>query len=267
MTKNMDNQATIGQKIKQFRKRAGISQLELEMRIGTSPGSISRIESGEVNPTKETLVKIIEKLDLRNTDAASLFNLDLIELPKLVKLAKKLSNTLDLEAILQNSANSIALELNLLGVVICLIEGDKLKAKTFTQSWYTRLVLNILPIPFHKLEVNLSDPAFKKNKFYDVIQTRSPVIRERLSDFCVPPLPLNIANLAQKVSSHKCAISFPLISDENCIGVILFTKNHVDDFKNEYPILEAFSEHIASSIVNAQNYEKLKLELSRLKNG
>lgn len=46
----MDN--TVGEKIRRFRKRAGVSQFELELRINASPGSISRIESGQVNVLK-----------------------------------------------------------------------------------------------------------------------------------------------------------------------------------------------------------------------
>lgn len=54
----------LGNRIKYFRKRSGMSQLELETLIGTSSGSLSRIENGEVNPTKETLDKIASALRL-----------------------------------------------------------------------------------------------------------------------------------------------------------------------------------------------------------
>lgn len=61
----METKSTLlGQRIRYFRKRSGLSQLELETQIGTSAGSISRIENGEVNPTKETLTKIAEILKL-----------------------------------------------------------------------------------------------------------------------------------------------------------------------------------------------------------
>lgn len=56
--------STLGNRIKFFRKRAKISQFKLEEQIGASAGSLSRIESGEVNPTKETLEKIIKSLGL-----------------------------------------------------------------------------------------------------------------------------------------------------------------------------------------------------------
>lgn len=55
---------TIGDKIKYFRKRSGKSQFDLEILIGSSPGSLSRIESSLINPTKETIFKIIEELSL-----------------------------------------------------------------------------------------------------------------------------------------------------------------------------------------------------------
>lgn len=56
--------ATLGEKIRYFRKRNGMSQLALEVAAGMAVGSLSRIENGEINPTKETVVKISEILEL-----------------------------------------------------------------------------------------------------------------------------------------------------------------------------------------------------------
>jgi len=60
----------LGRRIKYFRKRAQISQFDLENEIGASAGVISRIESGKVNPTKETVREIAEylKLDRKGID-------------------------------------------------------------------------------------------------------------------------------------------------------------------------------------------------------
>jgi transcriptional regulator with XRE-family HTH domain len=60
---------TLGSKIQFFRKRASLSQMQLEIKLGASTGSISRIESGVVNPTKETIEKIINALKLNQTEA------------------------------------------------------------------------------------------------------------------------------------------------------------------------------------------------------
>lgn len=54
----------IGRRIKFFRKRANISQLDLEFEIEASSGMISRIEGNMVNPTKETITKIAKVLNL-----------------------------------------------------------------------------------------------------------------------------------------------------------------------------------------------------------
>lgn len=45
-----------------------MSQFTLEQEIGASAGYLSRIENGEVNPTRETVLKIAEKLNLRDKE-------------------------------------------------------------------------------------------------------------------------------------------------------------------------------------------------------
>mgnify|MGYP001485662799 CR=1 FL=1 len=60
---------TLGNKIKVFRKLKNFSQFELELAAGLSPGTISRIENNETNPTKETLSKLIEILELNQYES------------------------------------------------------------------------------------------------------------------------------------------------------------------------------------------------------
>ena len=64
MNTKMTKNKSLGNKLKYFRNRAEVSQLELENEIGASPGSVSRIESGKTNPTRATLFKIIKALKL-----------------------------------------------------------------------------------------------------------------------------------------------------------------------------------------------------------
>ena len=71
-TANNTQNLPLGQKVQNFRKRAGISQLELETLIDAAPGSISRIENGKVNPNKETLLQIIKVLKLKDREAIDL---------------------------------------------------------------------------------------------------------------------------------------------------------------------------------------------------
>lgn len=66
----MDNlqEPTLGQKLKNFRKRSGMSQMELENDINLAHGSVSRIEKGKINPTKETVITITDALKLNHRE-------------------------------------------------------------------------------------------------------------------------------------------------------------------------------------------------------
>lgn len=61
-----------GRALKLYRKRARLSQLELEIMANLTFGTISRIENAKVNPTKETLIKIAKALSLNPNDILSL---------------------------------------------------------------------------------------------------------------------------------------------------------------------------------------------------
>lgn len=64
---------SLGNKIRFFRKRAGLSQFNLELAIGASAGMISRIENGMVNPKRETLKKISKELSLNEYEKNYLY--------------------------------------------------------------------------------------------------------------------------------------------------------------------------------------------------
>ena len=59
---------TLGRRIKYFRKRAGLSQMDLELAMNASAGMISRIESGKVNPSKETIRNIAAIFELNSRE-------------------------------------------------------------------------------------------------------------------------------------------------------------------------------------------------------
>lgn len=65
---------TLGQKIKNFRKRSGMSQLELENEIGAAHGAVSRMEKGKINPTKETIHQLAKALNLSENELSDLLD-------------------------------------------------------------------------------------------------------------------------------------------------------------------------------------------------
>ena len=70
----------IGHLIKDYRLKSGKSQMIIECEIGLSLGMLSRIESGKVNPTKETILKIAKSLELDPVETAKLFGINVQEL-------------------------------------------------------------------------------------------------------------------------------------------------------------------------------------------
>jgi len=89
--------ASLGRKIKYFRNRAGLSQFALELGIDTSSGTISRIENDEVNPTKETIIKISKILELTHNQFSYLIDssFNVIDSPEIKKIINKLSDKID----------------------------------------------------------------------------------------------------------------------------------------------------------------------------
>ena len=58
----MNKKLLIGMRIKELRKRRGLSQESLAEKADTSPNYVSRMERGTENPTLDMLIKISEAL-------------------------------------------------------------------------------------------------------------------------------------------------------------------------------------------------------------
>ncbi|MBN2015947.1 helix-turn-helix transcriptional regulator [Candidatus Dojkabacteria bacterium] len=63
----MDN-ITLGRRIRYFRKKRKVTQLDLELEVDLSIGLLSRIENGKISPRKETLDKIIKILNIKGRE-------------------------------------------------------------------------------------------------------------------------------------------------------------------------------------------------------
>ena len=65
----------LGRKIYVLREDRALSQTKLEVEAGLSFGTLSRIENGNINPTKETIIKIAQVLDLQDDEFNYLISL------------------------------------------------------------------------------------------------------------------------------------------------------------------------------------------------
>ena len=64
----MDKRKVLGARIRELRKRKGISQENLAELVGVEPPSICNIETGRNYPTFQTLEKIVNVLELTFSD-------------------------------------------------------------------------------------------------------------------------------------------------------------------------------------------------------
>jgi transcriptional regulator with GAF, ATPase, and Fis domain len=140
-----------------------------------------------------------------------------------------------------------------------MIEDGYLCAKTFTNSWYTNMALELFGNDFQALKIKISD--HEDHLMVKTIRNKIVTHSYLLRGFCSLPVPSKVADLAQKLTGHKSAVCFPLIVNNNVLGTILFTKNIADEFTNEYDFLLSFTESIAMAISNTKRFEELNGKL------
>ncbi len=248
MTPNTIQQKTydLGNKIRNFRLRAGLSQMKLEGLIDASPGSISRIENGEVNPTKETLVKIIDMLQLNANEASEVFGIDTRQyVMNIISTINSFHRYDSIGKVAQVAVNEIAYTLNLLGSFIVLVEDDSVVLKAFTNSWYSDLSMKIIGKPIQKIKVSINE---EKNLMVKAIISRTYQMSNKHEDFLAPAVNKNIARVLERIARVKTGIAFPLVVNDKSIGAIYYGKSYTDDFKADFETLKLFSENVAIAI-------------------
>ncbi len=239
-------QKHLGQLIQHYRNRAGITQLDLELATEMASGSISRIEQGKVNPTKETIYKIIDYLELSPIEASQLFGIDINYFAELLNLANKLQDIDELKDLIQTACDEIVKVLNLPGATIYMVEGSRLFYKVMSINNFSKLALSILPFPIDRLNYALNSE--EPNTIVESILTGEYKISKDLYEFTKPVIPRLIANRIQQVVRIKAFISIPLKNEQETIGSLVFATNFDDEFKNELSLLQAFADSIAKII-------------------
>ncbi len=246
---------TVGQKIKRFRKRAGLSQLSLELAIEASPGSLSRIESGKVNPTKETIVDIATALELETKEIASLFGIEVYDNHHLFEETTRILSTHNLQEVLDMAVDNLIFKMGYPASCIFLAKGDHVSFSALTNSNLSAKALACLDKPLSSLSFsltkdtsNLTVKAIKERKVYLTYYTR---------EYTVPAITVETADRIQEVTGDKSNIIYPLFTDDEPFGAIVYVKNVVSDFKDERETLRVISKQIAVAIQNARKFESL----------
>lgn len=153
MSTNSDIIST-GAKIKHLRTTVGLSQLQLENLIGAAPGSVSRMESGRVNPTKETLLAIAAALQLTPNIQGYLFGLAYTD-PTEAEIKLVIDQ---LEPVFEDP-HRLAYLLNTKSQILAMSEGFNKLCREVTIDSKALIGKNVLSIMF--------DPEIGAREFFD----------------------------------------------------------------------------------------------------
>ncbi len=167
------NKEEVGKKIRHLRKISGLSQMQLEVAANAAPGSISRIENGKVNPSKETLNNIANALNLTPTVRSYLFGASFRE-PTAEDISKAIN---EVHPILY-SKNSLSYLLNLRSQILCLSEGFKQLCKEHALNPEDLIDKSVLEVFF---DPKLATREFFTPRYFDSmgIHILAVVIQER----------------------------------------------------------------------------------------
>jgi len=248
---------SVGTKIKFLRNRARLSQLNLELQIQAAQGSISRIEKDDVNPTKETLLKIIQVLELPIHESIDLLGLNMDNILNLFSVLNKLSSSVNINNVLQKSLTYLSDELKLLSSSVFLINDANIPAK---------FLLDSIPLPSNFLfpteEINnifdIKDKINEKNIFCRVYQNRKSINSNDISKLIYPFTSATTEKNILRSTPAKSVSIWPILIGRNVFGMSIFFKDYDDNFEIEYPILKAFNKHLGFAIENSKKYQYLK---------
>ncbi|MFS8131460.1 MAG: helix-turn-helix domain-containing protein [Candidatus Dojkabacteria bacterium] len=255
----------LGQKIRNFRIRSGKSQMELELEIGASAGSLSRIENGEVNPTKETLMKVGEALRLNTSEIASLQNLEVLSPEQVMRAINTFTRSLEIDEIISSAVDILyGLYPHYNGSVLLLVDEDNkniLRAKAVSQMPGIIKVHELLGGTVDKFPFYL-DRILEENEALIVrtLRTGKNYISNKLSEFSEGAMSNGIVEAAAKVLGFKTGITIPIESVSDRIGVILYTKDVEEPFTEyEQKILKLLADQIGIAVNNARIFKQLKM--------
>lgn len=135
---------TLGNKLRVFRKLRGFSQLELELAVGLSTGTISRIENNDINPTKETLLKISRVFELNKFEQDYLIGISSepptdLEIKKAVETVYDHFNKKMTFAYLMDDRNRI---IYMSEGFARIIQTEGVKTDRYLMSYFTELIIN-----------------------------------------------------------------------------------------------------------------------------
>lgn len=240
---------TIGEKIRNYRTQRQFSQLDLETEAGMANGSVSRIEHGSTNPTKETIADIALALKLNAHEIANLYGIDDYNPAELIKAASKLFKSKDISELAKNIVDDLIFKLGYIASAFFIVKDGYIITKGITKTHISEVTFELLgdiPIENIKWDVNETNPS----KLVEVVINKEPLIVPRDSDYLYPALTKEVADLIQEKTGDDKTLLYPVKLNDIVIAILAIASKVHTDFENDMPIIESVSEQICLAMEN-----------------
>lgn len=163
------------------------------------------------------------------------------------KLDKKLEGAIDLNEVLQETANIIVNEkyCNSSVVFINNPKQKKIFSKKFANNTMNKYVTSFLNKPFDSLSV---DYKVKDNLIVKTVIERKFYHSNKLIDFIRPITSDSMAKLLQSLGKANCITSFPIIMHDETLGAIMLTDTKHREFEKDKDFLKEYAQTAANYI-------------------
>ncbi len=239
-----------GELIKKLRKARKISQFDLELAIDAGFGSLSKIERGLVQPSKQTLARIIRTLQLPPHEVIALYGIDLSCYRDVISSINKIYAQTSLEDCLQMIADEINGNLKLVGTAIFLIEANTVRFRATSKEWYTEKMFEILG---EKLEsISFDMDSSNPSPQVKAVLSKQLVLTNSLYDAVAPNLDKTLADIISALVGIEVIGFLPIISTssprQEPIGAIGFAVNKSHIVEELLPLIYGYLDSAAVAI-------------------
>jgi transcriptional regulator with XRE-family HTH domain len=258
----------LGAKIREFRQRAGMSQFDLELELGMSAGSLSRIENNQTNPTKETILNLIRVLDIKHSEASVLFNLNVKqELVEFIKALKELNTIADQSELLKLINNKI-IKLVDVSFSAVMLWNEKKKRLEFGELTFPSKARQIVEkstgVKIEDIYFDANNPEHIKNNMLRCLLQNRTLVTHTLRDISVPYLNNQISDITGKLLETKTIVSIPITYGQEKIGVVGIFWKQSDTSSEDIDILVNFVDQFGLMIKKNRDHQVLLNKVQNL---
>lgn len=245
------NSLTLGEKVRYYRERAGISQFDLETEIDAARGSLSRIEKSKVDPQKFTLINIAFALKLRNHEVANLFGIETLSEDSLQSTMLDILEGRDLNEVCSKIVDDLILKLGYIASTIFILKDNGLELYTLwiTKSDISEKVLQFLEKPLNEYSMPYSDDS--ENFAVKAMKSKTPMVTNFSREYLSPFVPPEAADAIQEATGDKSNLVYPLVADGESIGAVIYVTKYETDFKEDLELLGKITPRLAKAVKNA----------------